>query len=287
MRDYVLMVDVNSDIDPAYAAAEGICIMPQYYHFNDGVIYGDEQKLSLEEFFSRLRTGERAYSMGCNPDRVHGIMEEAVKAGHDIIVTMASAECSGSYNTVCIEADKIMEDYPGSRIKVIDSRLECAPIALLVHYGQDLKKQGKSFDEVVEAMEKKKTHLDIYFMVDHLDYLVRGGRLSAISGAIGTLLSIKPILHFENGQIVPLMKVRGKKAAKQAMLEELRKKKLDPDWFCAGNTLNYDEAEEFAKTCADEFGLKILYVADINPTIGVHIGDGAFGVAFCTADEEE
>ena len=286
MRNFVLMIDVNGDIDPAYAAAEGICIFPQYYHFNDGVIYGDEQKLSLEKFYSRLRTGERAYSMGCNPERVHGIMEEAVKAGDDIIAVMASAECSGSYNTVCVEAEKIMADYPGSRIHVVDSRLECAPIALLVKYGQKLKNQGKSFDEVVEAVEKKKSHFDIYFVIDHLDYLVRGGRLSPLSGAIGTLLSIKPILHFEEGQIVPLMKVRGKKAAKLAILDELRKKNLDKDWFCAGNTLDYDEAEEFANICVKEFGVKLDYIADINPTIGTHIGDGAFGIVFCTADDE-
>ena len=285
MRNFVLMIDVNGDIDPAYAAAEGICIFPQYYHFNDGVIYGDEQKLSLEKFYSRLRTGERAYSMGCNPERVHGIMEEAVKAGDDIIAVMASAECSGSYNTVCVEAEKIMADYPGSRIHVVDSRLECAPIALLVKYGQKLKNQGKSFDEVVEAVEKKKSHFDIYFVIDHLDYLVRGGRLSPLSGAIGTLLSIKPILHFEEGQIVPLMKVRGKKAAIARTVDTMEQHAVggrDYSGKCFGcHSSCLAEAEQTAEALRERFPkMQPIRICDIGCIIAAHSGPGTVAAFF-------
>ena len=130
MRDFVIMADVNADTTPSFVEQEGIAIMPQYYHFNDGVIYGDGNTLTSEKFYARMENGERAYSMGCNPDRVHGIMEQAVLDGHDIIVLMASADCSGSYNTVCVEAEELMEQYKDARIHVVDSRLECAAIGL-------------------------------------------------------------------------------------------------------------------------------------------------------------
>jgi len=284
MRDFVLMVDVNGDIDPEYAAAEDIKIMPQYYHFNDGVTYGDEIKLSAEEFYNRCKSGERAYSAGCNYDRVYGIMEEAVKAEKDIIVVMASSDCSGSYSTVKLAGDDLMEQYPGSRIYVVDSRLESVPIGLLCRMGNELRKGGKSFDEVVAAIENKKGKCDVFFIVNHLDYLVRGGRLSAFSGAMGTLLSIKPILHFEEGKIVPFMKCRGMKAAKQAILDYLKTKELDKEFFAGGYTLDKEPDEEYVKLFEDEIGVKSLWIAEVNHTIGSHTGDGALGVACCFKD---
>ena len=281
MRDFVIMADVNADMSPDFAAAEHISIMPQYYHFNDGIIYGDNNLLPIETFFDRLAKGERAYSIGCNPDRVHGIMEQAVLDGKDIIVYMASSDCSGSYNTVCTEAQELTEEYKDARIHVVDSRLECAPISLLVRQAVSLKKAGRSFDEVVEITEKLKATANVFFLVDHLDYLVRGGRLNPISGMVGTVLNIKPILYFEDGKIVPFTKVRGRQVGKKTILEQLSK--LDPAaTICSVvHTVAEEEAKEFAAQIESELGLKVVSVDEVNPTIGAHAGHNAIGVAYC------
>ena len=281
MRDFVIMADVNADTTPSFVEQEGIAIMPQYYHFNDGVIYGDGNTLTSEKFYARMENGERAYSMGCNPDRVHGIMEQAVLDGHDIIVLMASADCSGSYNTVCVEAEELMEQYKDARIHVVDSRLECAAIGLLVKQAVALKKAGKNFDEVVEAIESLKDTANVYFLVDHLDYLVRGGRLSPISGMVGTVLNIKPILYFEEGKIVPFTKVRGRQTGKRTMLDQL--KKLDPERVLVSvvHTVAEEEAKEFAEQIRQELGMEVVSIDEVNPTIGAHTGHNALGVAFC------
>ena len=285
MRDFVFMIDCNGDLNPEYAKEHNIKIMPQYYHFNDGVIYGDEMQMPIEGFFARIKAGDRAYSMGCNPDRVHGIMEEALKEDKDIIVLMASSECSGSYNTVRIQAEDLMEEYEGSRIHVIDTYVECAPIAMLCMMGIDMKAQGKSFDEIVDYLEMKKKKINILFVVDDLSCLVRGGRLNPISGAVGAMLSIKPLLTFVDGKIESIQKCRGKKAAKAAIMDELSKKNLDNRYFLGGHTVNYDEAHAFAKEVADNFGLNLIETIEINPTIGAHTGGGAFGVAYCEVDD--
>ena len=281
MRDFVIMADVNADTTPAFAEAEHIAIMPQYYHFNDGIIYGDNNLLPIETFFDRMAKGERAYSIGCNPDRVHGIMEQAVLDGNDIIVYMASSDCSGSYNTVCTEAGELMEEYKDSRIHVVDSRLECAPIGLLVKQAAALKKAGRSFDEVVEITEKLKNTANVFFLVDHLDYLVRGGRLNPISGLVGTILNIKPILYFEEGKIVPFTKVRGRQSGKKTILDQLNR--LDPAHTVCSvvHTVAEEEAKEFAAQIENELGLKVVSVDEVNPTIGAHAGHNAIGVAFC------
>ena len=286
MRDFVFMIDVNGDLDPEFAEEHGVRIMPQYYHFNDGVIYGDEMQMPIEGFFARLKSGARAYSMGCNPDRVRGIMEGALKEEKDIIVLMASSECSGSYNTVRVQAEDLMEEYEGSRIYVIDTYLECAPIALMCMLGLKLQEEGKSFDEIIEILEGRKRNFNLYFIVDDLDCLIRGGRLSPLSGAVGKMLSIKPILTFVDGKIEAIAKCRGKKAAKAAIMDELAKKNLDPEWFAGVHTVNYDEGHAFATEVADNFGLNLIGTYEVNPTIGAHAGGGAFGVVFCTAEED-
>ena len=280
MRDFVIMSDVNCDVDPAYAAAKGIAILPQYYHFNDGTIYGDEIKLTPQQFYARLAK-ERAYSMGCNPERVREIMEDALKEGHDIIALMASSECSGSYSTVLTEAEDLMEDSPGSRIYVVDTFLEAIASGLLVYMAQDMKEAGKSFDEIIEVIEEKKKHIDVYFIVEHLDYLVRGGRLSPISGAVGSMLQIKPILHFENGKIVPLMKCRGRKAAQKAILDLLAQKKLDRKYYIGAHTNNEAAGREFLAQAKEVTGLDPLFVSEVSLIIGTHVGPDAVAVSFC------
>lgn len=280
MRDFVIMSDVNCDVDPAYAAEKGIAILPQYYHFNDGTIYGDEIKLTPQEFYARLAK-DRAYSMGCNPERVRGIMEEELKKEHDILVIMASSECSGSWSTVKTEADDLMENYPGSRIYVLDTYLEAIASGLLVYMAQDMKEEGKSLDEIVAVLEEKKKHIDVYFIVEHLDYLVRGGRLSPLSGAVGSMLQIKPILHFENGKIVPLMKCRGQKAAKKAILELLAKKKLDKKYYIGAHTNNEAGGREFLAQAKEVTGLDPLFISEVSLIIGAHVGPDAVAVAFC------
>ena len=284
MREYVFMSDVNNDLEASFAEAENVRIFPQYYHFNDGVVYGDEIVLNDEEFYAKLAK-KRAYSQGCNPQRVHGIMEEALKEDKDIIAVMASSDCSGSYNTVLTEARELMAQYPGSRIHVVDDRMESAPGSLLIHMGIKMKKDGKSFDEVVETLEARKWDTNILFLVDHLDYLVRGGRLSPISGVIGTALNIKPILTMKDGLIVSLMKCRGKQAGKKAMLEYLKQFKLEEDYFAVGHTLNEAEAAEFGETCRKELGVNILFNFELNPTIGTHTGPGLIGVVFMKKPE--
>lgn len=279
MSNFTVLADVNTDIDRDYAEAEHIPILPQYYHFNDGTIYGDEVKLTSEEFYGRLEN-ERAYSVGCNPGRVRGLMEEELKAGHDCLCIMCSSKCSGSYNTVLVEAGELMEEYPGRSIRVVDTYLECAAAGIFVYLAQEYCKKGLSLDETVEKLEERKGKVDIYFLVNQLDYLVRGGRLNPISGMVGNVLDIKPILHFLDGEIVSLMKCRGEKKAKNTVLSLLKEKKLDEGVLFVAYTGDLARAQEFQTLVEQELGIKARFLNEVNPTIGTHTGPGALAVAF-------
>lgn len=280
------MTDINTDIDPVYAQKEHVVILPQYYHFNDGVIYGDEQKLDPHAFYKRLMDGERAYSMGCNPERVRELFEAELDAGRDIISVIFSSECSGSYNTVSIVAQELMEERD-CRIYVVDSLNGSVAAGLMVYLAQEMKKQGHTLEEVRDTLEARKKDFDIFFLVDHLDCLVRGGRLNAVSGAVGTVLNIKPILHFEEGKITSFMKCRGKNNGRHTIIETLKKMDLDKSLIAVAHTDNLEEAKEFAAEVEEALSCKVVYINEVNLTIGTHTGPDALGVAFCKLGQQQ
>ena len=171
---------MNGDIPEGLADEYGIVILPQYYRFDrDDTVYGDERNLSSAEFFARLSGGERAYSMGCNPQRVRELLEPRLAAGEDIICLMFSSALSGSYNTVSLVARQLCGEYPERRIKVIDTLNASFAQGLLAYRAAKRRLEGRSFDEIVQAVESEIPLANLWFAVNDLKYLALGGRLGA------------------------------------------------------------------------------------------------------------
>lgn len=280
MREFTIMTDVNTDVFPAYAEKENIVILPQYYHFDDGVIYGDELNLTSDEFYGRLARGEKSLSMGCNPARVHELFEKELSVGKDILCIMFSSELSGSYSTAVTVSNELLEIYPDRKIYVIDSLNASAGAGMMVYMARDLQKAGIDASEIVERIEDIKSRFQAMFVVDDLQYLVRGGRLSSFSGAVGTILDIKPILHLQEGKICVLKKSRTRKKAVTDLLEAFKEKNPDPVYLAVVYTKNEEAAEEFALRIEKETGIAIRHIIPINPTIGAHTGPNALGIGF-------
>ena len=119
MREFVVFTDGNTDIPAEYQSR--VEMLPQYYYFNPDELYGDEKVLDRDTYFKTLET-TRAYTAGCNPDLVHRKFEKVLKEGKDIVCITFSSEMSGSYNTICVVASELQEEYPDAVIEVIDSR---------------------------------------------------------------------------------------------------------------------------------------------------------------------
>lgn len=286
MREFTIMTDVNTDVFPAYAEAEQIVILPQYYHFDDGIIYGDEQNLSADEFYGRLAKGEKSFSMGCNPARVQELFEKELQAGRDILCIMFSSELSGSYNTVVNVANELKESYPDSNLYVMDSLNASAGAGMMVYMARDLQKAGLSAPEILNRLEAIKDRFQAMFVVDDLQYLVRGGRLSAFSGAVGTILDIKPILYLNEGKICVLRKSRTRKKAVADLLESFKDKNPDSVYLAVVYTKNEEAARELALRIEKETGIAVKHIIPINPTIGAHTGPNALGIGFLAKEEE-
>lgn len=285
MRNKItITADINGDIPGELAAEYDIAILPQYYRFEtDDTVYGDDKNLSSTEFFRRLSEGERAYSMGCNPQRVREILKHRLAAGEDIVCVMFSSALSGSYNTVCMVAEQLRVEYPENRIAVIDTLNASFAQGLLAYRAAKRYRAGDSFEEIVRKLEREIPSLKLWFAVNDLKYLAWGGRLSNLSACVGTVLDIKPILTVnETGQIVAKSKVRTLKKALCSMVETVK-----------ANQGGYPEVgivhsnhEELARKLRDLLlrerldGVKEIIISEINPTIGAHIGPGAVGVVF-------
>lgn len=284
MSEFTIMTDVNTDVLPAYAEQEGIVIMPQYYHFDDGVVYGDELKLSSDEFYDRLRAGEKALSMGCNPGRVQELFEAELTKGKDIFCIIFSSQLSGSYNTACMVAEQLLEEYPDRKIIVVDSLNASIGAGLMVYMARDMQKEGKSMEEIRDYIESIKDRFQAMFVVDDLQYLVRGGRLSSFSGHVGNMLDIKPILHLVEGQILVLKKKRTRRKALDELMEVMKSMDPDPKYFAVVHTNNEASAKELVERIQEETGIVIENIMEINPTIGTHTGPNALGFGFLAGD---
>lgn len=280
MKEFTIMTDVNTDVLPQDAARDNIVILPQYYHFDDGIIYGDERNLTSDEFYARLKNGEKSLSMGCNPARVRELFEVELNKDRNILCIIFSSELSGSFNTASAVAKELEEEREDAEILVLDSLNASAGAGMMVYMAKDMQKAGKSMKEIAEAIESLKYNFHAMFVVDDLQYLVRGGRLSSFSGAVGNILDIKPILHLVDGKICVLRKSRTRKKAISDLLESFTVLQPDSEYLAVVHTNNEASAKELADRIRKENGIEIKHIIEINPTIGAHTGPNALGIGF-------
>ena len=210
MKEYVIFTDGDVDLPSPYE--KEVSLLPQYYYFDENMIYGDEQVLSREAFFEQLRS-RRAYTAGVNPDFTRRRFEEVLQAGKDVLCIAVSSALSGSYSTICMVADELRLLYPESRIEVIDSLSATLGSGFLCVDAIELRGRGLPLAETADEIRRRVGLIDVYFVVDDFKYLVQGGRVSPSVGKIGDILDIKVTLTITEGRIVPYKKNRGINAA--------------------------------------------------------------------------
>lgn len=210
MKEYVIFTDGDVDLPSPYE--KEVSLLPQYYYFDENMIYGDEQVLSREAFFEQLRS-RRAYTAGVNPDFTRRRFEEVLGAGKDVLCIAVSSALSGSYSTICMVADELRPLYTESRIEVIDSLSATLGSGFLCVDAIELRGRGLPLAETADEIRRRVGLIDVYFVVDDFKYLVQGGRVSPSVGKIGDILDIKVTLTITEGRIVPYKKNRGINAA--------------------------------------------------------------------------
>ena len=237
----------------------------------------------LKEIYTALRAGEHATTAAANPqdweDAIAGVLEQ----GEDVLVLAFSSGLSTTYQSAVIAANELMERYPGRTVKVVDTLSASLGQGLLVYYACKKRDEGLSLEELTAWCEKTKLNLCHWFTVDDLMYLKRGGRVSAATALVGTMLQIKPVLHVDNeGHLISVAKARGRKASLQALAKKLADTQLpgENDTVFISHGDCREDAEYLAELLKTQCGVKEVLIHYVGAVIGSHSGPGTVAMFF-------
>ena len=286
MRDYVITVNSTVDLPKEWLAERNVPVVPLRYTI-DGQTYEDMDGLSSKEFFQKLREGKMAVTSQVNPEEAKEALEGFVKEGKDVLHLAFSSALSGTCNSMKIAAEKLMEEYPGSKVIVIDTLCACLGEALLLYKTLKQKESGKTLEETAKWVEENKLHICHNVTVDDLNHLHRGGRVSKATAVLGTMVQIKPIIHMDNnGALQVIGKERGRKKALNKIVDMAVKQAegWDNDIIMITHGDCIEDAEYVASLVRQKMGIDNILINNIGTVIGSHTGPGVVAV-FCMGNE--
>lgn len=248
-----------------------------------GVNYNSYTEQWLKDLYEGLRNGETASTAAINPDGWASYMEPVLEKGEDVLVLSFSSGLSTTYQSAVIAAQELQEKYPERQIRVVDTLCASLGQGLFVYYACQKRDEGYTLDALTEWCEKTKLNLCHWVIADDLMYLKRGGRVSAASAVAGTLLQIKPLIHMDDaGKLIPVGKLRGRKAAIKALCDKVAETGIDG----ANDTIFicHGDCEEDAKTLSamlrERYGTKKVFYYYIGAVIGSHAGPGTMAIFY-------
>lgn len=273
-----------ADLPEEYLKEKQLLTMSLTYLL-DGQTYNAENSLPYQEFYKKMREGCMPTTSQINPQEAKEKLAEFLKINKNIIHIAFSGGLSGTFNSVRLAAQELMEEQPDCRITVIDSLAASMGEGLLVYKALEQQEAGLSYEEMVEWIENNKLHVCHYFTVDDLFHLYRGGRVSKAAAVLGTMINLKPVLHVDDeGHLIPLSKVRGRKKSLNALVDGMEKQmgsfreKNDIIFLSHGDC--YEDALYVQEQIKKRFGIEKFMISPVGPTIGAHSGPGTVALFF-------
>ena len=282
MSEYKIITDSGCDLPKEMLSKLSVQTVPLTVNFR-GESLEDSVDEGIKEIYAGLREGEAATTSAVNPDRWMEKMEGVLAQGMDVLTLTFSSGLSTTYQSAVIAAGELKEKYPDRKILVVDSLAASLGQGLLVWYACKMKDAGMSIDELAAWVEENKLHLCHWFTVDDLMYLKRGGRISAATALVGTMLQIKPVLHVDDeGHLINVAKTRGRKASIQALAQKAVELGANYDnstmFICHGDCI--EDAEYLANLVKEKCGVKEVFIGYTGAVIGSHSGPGTLALFF-------
>ncbi len=284
INDYVIFTDAASDL-PEEFINNRFCVIPMHFEI-DGKNYKhypDGRELEYFKFYEMLRSGNIAKTSQINSSDFKDYFEPVLKRGLDILYIAFSSGLSGTFQSSIIAAKELAERYPEQKVYCVDSRCASVGQGMLVYHAAMKKDEGLDIDGLKEWVFQNRDHLCHWFTVNDLNHLKRGGRLSASAALVGTMLSVKPILHVDmEGHLVLRGKVRGRLKSLGELVEYMGefcvKPKEQAIFIGHGDCIN--DAVTLATMVKKRFEVKEFSISNIGPIIGSHTGPDFLGLFF-------
>ena len=282
MADYRIVTDSCSDLTVELIRKLDITVAPLNMLFQ-GNVRVDSVAEDIKEVYEALRQGEAASTSALNPDQWASYMEPVLAAGEDVLVLAFSSGLSTTYQSAVIAAADLSEKYPDRKIRVVDTLCASLGEGLLVYHACQKRDEGMDLDTLAQWVQDHRLNLCHWFTVDDLMYLKRGGRVSAATALVGTVLKIKPVLHVDNeGHLINVSKVRGRKAAIEMLADKMGKSVIpganDCVYICHGDCI--EDAQYLEKLVRERFGVKEVFIGYTGAVIGSHSGPGTLALFY-------
>ena len=285
MRDFVIMTDSCCDLADEMARELGIVVVPLSLEMG-GQTYRnwlDGREIGFKEFYKLAREGKDLKTSAVNTAAFEEKMRKILDEGKDLLYIGFSTGLSTTYNSGESAARELREKYPDRKIYTVDTLAASLGQGMITYYAAKKKEEGATIEEVRDFVESEKLHMCHWFTVDDLNYLKRGGRISAATAAVGTMLSIKPVMHMDNeGHLVAVGKARGRKASLKALADSMEATMLpgrnETIFISHGDSL--EDAEYLANLVRERTGVQDIVINYVGPVIGAHAGPGTIALFF-------
>ncbi len=273
-----IITDSTSDISQKQAAGLGIAVLPLHVIFQDAE-YADGIDLQIDDFYEKLIHSETLPTTSqVTPDQYLPYFEAAKQNKDTVIVITVSEKLSGTYQSAVIAKD--ICEY--ENIYIVDSLTVTLGLQILVRLAIDLLQAGHPAQDIVRVLETDKHKLRLFALVETLEYLKKGGRLSSLSALAGTILNIKPIIEVIDGKVDVAGKARGITGAYSKIFKLIEQTGgIDrTKYFCVGYTSGIENLEPFLEYFKNKLDLNDRLTSPIGSVVGTHAGPGACAIAF-------
>lgn len=285
MSEYVIVTDSSADLSEELVRELDVEVLPLSFTIRGTTLknYPDNREMSPKEFYKLIREGEMGTTNAVNMHQYVELLTPILESGKDALILSFSSGLSATCQASLLAAEELRARFPERKIYAVDTLCASLGQGLLVWYAANRRKNGASIEAVRDWCEENKLKLCHWFTVDDLMHLKRGGRVSAATAVVGTMLQIKPVLHVDDeGHLINMGKARGRKASLDALVAKVGETGIDP----AGQTMfiSHSDCLEAAQYVAgqikEKYGTQSFEISFIGPVIGSHTGCGCVALFF-------
>ena len=281
MASFVIFTDSSTDLPAEWVARYELEVV--HLHLTVSGKEEDPKTLDVHTFYDRLRNGEIASTAAPSPGEYAERMEKYLQDGQDILYIGFSEALSATYNNAKVAMDDLSARYPERKLYAVSSLCASTGHGLLVLLAAKQREAGKTIEEVRDYTLETIPHLCHWFTVDDLMFLKRGGRISATTALMGTMLGIKPVLHVDDeGRLINVSKTRGRKASVAALFDKVKATAIEPSTqlmaICHGDCI--EDATGLAERLKTELSVPEVIISPTGVVIGAHSGPGTLAVFF-------
>lgn len=284
MEKYLIATSSTCDIEREWLDAHHVPVISYSFEI-DGKVYKDDcREETRRKFYSSMREGKLPNTSQINSYAYYEFFKDLIEDGDAVIFVDMDRAISNSYANSLAAAEMIREEFPEAELHIMDTSCITMGLAFLIRKLVGLKESGAAKQEVIDWCDQNAKKIAHRFMVDDLQWLRKGGRLSNASAIVGSLLSIKPLIYLpEDGTLVAYEKVRGRKKALRTLLESVIRDvgEAEDMEFIVGHSDTPEEGEAWRETVKEQFPrAKSVELMELGPTIGSHIGPGFISIVY-------